>query len=46
MSSEMFPFASHPKYGYTLEYAAEDLKVLSRLALYLLPRAHFSLTLP
>ena len=27
ISSELFPFASHAKYGYTLEYAAADLKV-------------------
>ena len=27
MSSEMFPFASHNKYGYTLEYAEKELKV-------------------
>lgn len=27
MSSEMFPFASHAIYGYSLEYAAEELKV-------------------
>ena len=27
ISSEMFPFASHDKYGYTLEYAEKELKV-------------------
>ncbi|KAI0649749.1 UV-endonuclease UvdE [Trametes meyenii] len=27
VSSEMFPFASHEKYGYTLEYAEKELKV-------------------
>ena len=27
LSSEMFPFASHGKYGYSLDYAAADLKV-------------------
>jgi UV DNA damage endonuclease len=32
MSSEMFPFASHPEYGYTLEYAAEDLAAVGALA--------------
>ncbi|TFK54537.1 UV-endonuclease UvdE [Heliocybe sulcata] len=32
MSSEMFPFASHPKYGYTLEYCAEELKAVGDLA--------------
>jgi UV DNA damage endonuclease len=32
MSSEMFPFASHPEYGYTLEYAAEELAAVGALA--------------
>lgn len=32
MSSEMFPFASHPEYGYTLEYAQEELKAAGDLA--------------
>lgn len=32
MSSEMFPFASHPDYGYDLEYAAEELKAAGDLA--------------
>ena len=27
VSSELFPFASHEKYGYTLEYAEKELKV-------------------
>ena len=27
VSSELFPFASHDKYGYTLEYAEKELKV-------------------
>lgn len=27
ISSELFPFASHDKYGYGLEYAAAELKV-------------------
>ena len=27
ISSEMFPFASHAKYGYDLDYAAKELKV-------------------
>jgi UV DNA damage repair endonuclease len=27
ISSEMFPFASHAKYGYSLDYAAKELKV-------------------
>jgi hypothetical protein len=27
VSSEMFPFASHAKYGYKLDYAASELKV-------------------
>ena len=27
ISSELFPFASHDKYGYDLEYAAAELKV-------------------
>ena len=26
-SSDMFPFASHAKYGYSLDYAAAELKV-------------------
>ncbi|EIN11289.1 UV-endonuclease UvdE [Punctularia strigosozonata HHB-11173 SS5] len=32
MSSEMFPFASHPIYGYSLEYCADDLKAVGDLA--------------
>lgn len=32
MSSEMFPFASHPKYGYSLEYAEAELKAVGELA--------------
>ncbi|KAF8315433.1 UV-endonuclease UvdE [Clavulina sp. PMI_390] len=32
MSSEMFPFASHEKYGYSLEYAEADLKAVGDLA--------------
>ncbi|OCF34435.1 UV damage endonuclease UvdE [Kwoniella heveanensis CBS 569] len=32
MSSEMFPFASHAKYGYTLEFADEGLKAAGALA--------------
>lgn len=32
MSSEMFPFASHPEYGYTLEYAQEELTAAGHLA--------------
>ena len=27
LSSDMFPFASHAKYGYSLDYAAAELKV-------------------
>jgi len=27
LSSEMFPFASHAKYGYSLDYAAAELQV-------------------
>ena len=27
ISSELFPFASHAKYGYSLDYAAAELKV-------------------
>ena len=30
ISSELFPFASHDKYGYDLEYAAAELKVSER----------------
>ncbi|KAK6534876.1 hypothetical protein TWF281_006175 [Arthrobotrys megalospora] len=33
ISSEMFPFASHSKYGYDLEHAAEPLKEAGRLAM-------------
>lgn len=33
ISSEMFPFASHAEYGYTLEHAAEPLKEAGRLAM-------------
>ncbi|KDQ57434.1 hypothetical protein JAAARDRAFT_113368, partial [Jaapia argillacea MUCL 33604] len=32
MSSEMFPFASHETYGYSLEYCAEELKAAGDLA--------------
>ncbi|KAK4053508.1 hypothetical protein OIV83_001676 [Microbotryomycetes sp. JL201] len=32
LSSEMFPFASHPEYGYNLEYCAEELKEAGDLA--------------
>lgn len=32
MSSEMFPFASHAKYGYDLAFAAEGLKAAGDLA--------------
>ncbi len=32
MSSEMFPFASHKEYGYTLEYADKELKDAGDLA--------------
>lgn len=28
----MFPFASHPEYGYSLEYCAEELKAAGDLA--------------
>ncbi|KAF3318165.1 hypothetical protein TWF173_008900 [Orbilia oligospora] len=33
ISSEMFPFASHSKYGYDLAHAAEPLKEAGRLAM-------------
>ncbi|KAF9781404.1 UV-endonuclease UvdE-domain-containing protein [Thelephora terrestris] len=32
LSSEMFPFASHAKYGYSLDYAATELKAAGDLA--------------
>ncbi|RPD75940.1 UV-endonuclease UvdE [Lentinus tigrinus ALCF2SS1-7] len=32
VSSELFPFASHEKYGYTLEYAEKELKAAGDLA--------------
>lgn len=32
LSSEMFPFASHKEYGYTLEFADKDLKEAGELA--------------
>jgi UV DNA damage endonuclease len=32
MSSEMFPFASHPVYGYSLEYCAAELRAAGDLA--------------
>ncbi|KAI0634612.1 UV-endonuclease UvdE-domain-containing protein [Trametes polyzona] len=32
VSSEMFPFASHDKYGYTLEYAEKELRAAGDLA--------------
>jgi hypothetical protein len=31
ISSELFPFASHDKYGYDLDYAAAELKVRTPL---------------
>ena len=31
LSSEMFPFASHPEYGYDLSYADEELKSVGAL---------------
>lgn len=33
ISSEMFPFASHEKYGYSLDFAAEPLKEAGELAM-------------
>lgn len=33
ISSEMFPFASHEKYGYNLDFAAEPLREAGRLAM-------------
>ena len=41
VSSDLFPFASHAKYGYSLDYAAAELKV--RVSYY---RGHRLLTLP
>lgn len=32
LSSEMFPFASHEKYGYNLEFADAELKAAGELA--------------
>lgn len=32
LSSEMFPFASHGEYGYSLEYADKELKAAGELA--------------
>ena len=32
MSSEMFPFASHAKYGYDLAFAEEGLRAAGDLA--------------
>jgi UV DNA damage endonuclease len=32
LSSEMFPFASHPEYGYSLEYCAAELAAAGALA--------------
>lgn len=32
MSSEMFPFASHAKYGYDLSFASAELKEAGDLA--------------
>jgi hypothetical protein len=39
MSSDMFPFASHSKYGYDLSFADKDLKV----PLFLLTRLPYPL---
>lgn len=33
ISSAMFPFASHAKYGYSLDFAAEPLREAGRLAM-------------
>lgn len=33
ISSGMFPFASHEKYGYSLDFAAEPLRKAGRLAM-------------
>lgn len=33
LSSEMFPFASHEKYGYDLDFAAEALGGAGKLAM-------------
>ena len=41
LSSEMFPFASHAKYGYSLDYAAVELKVRASS-----PKGHHILTPP
>ena len=32
VSSELFPFAAHPDYQYSLEYAAEELKLAGETA--------------
>lgn len=32
ISSEMFPFAAHNDYGYSLEYADAELKAVGELA--------------
>lgn len=32
LSSEMFPFAAHGEYGYSLEYADKELKEAGALA--------------
>lgn len=32
VSSEMFPFASHEEYGYTLDYADAELKAAGEAA--------------
>lgn len=32
ISSEMFPFASHPQHGYDLSFATEELKAVGDLA--------------
>lgn len=44
ISSELFPFASHDKYGYDLEYAAAELKVsvLSPVRRSQEPKAEFA----
>lgn len=32
LSSEMFPFAAHPEYGYSLDYCATELRAAGELA--------------
>lgn len=45
ISSELFPFASHDKYGYDLDYAAAELKVRTQYHGPVVNRGRLTVTL-